>query len=43
MKFSLALGALTFPVLFIPNLLALWWIATRTGLWENKVAFARKS
>jgi hypothetical protein len=43
MKFTLVLGALTFPVLFISNLFAVWLVATRTGLWDNKLAFARKS
>jgi hypothetical protein len=43
MKVSFALGALTFPVLFISNLLAIWLVAYRTGVWDNKLVFARKS
>ena len=43
MRFSFALGALTFPVLFISNVLAIWLVAYRTELWDNKLAFARKS
>jgi hypothetical protein len=43
MKFSLALGALTFPLLFISNLVAIWFVACRTGVGGHKLAFARKS
>jgi hypothetical protein len=43
MKLSLVLGALTFPVLFLSNIVAVWWVASRTGLWDQKLAFVRKS
>jgi hypothetical protein len=43
MKLSLLLGALTLPVLFLSNLLAVWFVAHRTGVWRGDYAFARKS
>jgi hypothetical protein len=43
MKLSLALGALTFPLLFISNLLAIWFVACRTGVGNSKLALVRRS